>query len=46
MKQILNNFFIFGDSYSDEHAPPYPNHPNQYENDEWQYLLRFPITNE
>ena len=35
MKQILNNFFIFGDSYSDEHAPPYPNHPNQYENDEF-----------
>ena len=45
MKQILNNFFIFGDSYSDEHAPPYPNHPNQYENDEWQikHSYRWPL---
>lgn len=30
---IMNKFLIFGDSYADEHAPPYP---SEMENDEWQ----------
>lgn len=45
MKNIMNNFFIFGDSYSDEHAFPYPNHSNQDENDNWQrkHSYRWPL---
>tara|TARA_B100000003_G_C10932054_1_gene371570 strand:+ start:725 stop:1576 length:852 start_codon:yes stop_codon:yes gene_type:complete len=33
MKTTMNNFLIFGDSYSDEHDSPYP---SVEENDEWQ----------
>ena len=39
---IMNNFLIFGDSYADEHAPPYP---SEMENDEWQnkHSYRWPL---
>lgn len=38
----MNNFFIFGDSYADEHSPPFP---SEVENDEWQNKnsYRWPI---
>ena len=38
----MNKFLIFGDSFADEHSPPYP---SSDENDEWQekHSYRWPI---
>ena len=42
IRDSMNKFLIFGDSFADEHSPP---HPSSDENDEWQekHSYRWPI---